>query len=146
MEIKSWVKYLIYSVLIFSFALIGQNIIYHAISKSQATLRYCKSTDFLIKIVFYGGIGVLFGLENLVREIKKKGDWKINFPKLALLGIPLLYFSFYNFIYFSNIPFISEHMNYNWLIFNKNYTSYLPIFQAMLGYVVVTSFYKVKRV
>ena len=145
MKIKSWGKYFIYSLLIFSFSLVGQYVFKTIKINNDKTFNYNPYLNDILMIVFYGGIGILLGLEHFIKEISKKGIWKLNLPKLVLIGVPSLYFSVFIFIYYSNIPFISQYLSYNWLIFSQGNTSYIAIFQVILGYIIVTSFYKVNE-
>ena len=38
-------------------------------------------------------IGLLFGVNHFVQEMKKVGPWNINYIQLIILGIPILYVS-----------------------------------------------------
>ena len=83
-------------------------------------------------------LGILLGLERLVLERKKEGNWKVNLPKLILLGVPFLYLSLGAFLYF-----FCQMINYPIRFFMVE-INYLPIFQMIFGYVICTSFIKVK--
>jgi len=145
MKIKSWVKYFIFSVLLFSFSVLGQHIFQSVRMDNEQTLNFKPYFYNLLMIVFYGGVGILLGLEYLIKEITKKGVWKINLPKLLLVGAPSLYFSLNIFIYYFNVPFILNHLSFPLVLFSQSDTSYIAVFQVMLGYIITTSFYKVNK-
>lgn len=43
----------------------------------------------------YLPIGIYLGLPLLIKEFKKTGKWKVNFQKLIIIGLPLLYLTFF---------------------------------------------------
>jgi Trk-type K+ transport system membrane component len=96
----------------------------------------------IIMLIFYGGIGFILGLDHLIQEIKKQGEWVINIPKLVFMVIPSLYFSLAIFIYYVNIPFIRDVLSYPIGILLTGNANFISIFQLILGYSVITSFYK----
>jgi len=95
----------------------------------------------ILIIVFYGGIGLLLGLEHLIPEIRKEGTWVINIPKLLLMGIPSLYFSLAVFIYYSSNQLV-RNISYPIGILLTNNQSFIEVFPLILGYSIITSFYK----
>ncbi|NLP15745.1 MAG: hypothetical protein GX379_01690 [Clostridiales bacterium] len=78
-------------------------------------------------------IGLLFGLDRLTAERKKSGKWKIDIPRIIILGLPSLFFSLSYYIALLNIEIFT-------LILYG--TDYIPIFQILLGYVLITCLYK----
>ena len=88
-----------------------------------------------IDILFYIGFGFVMGLGNFIKEKGKTGKWRINFGKLTIIGIPSLVFAFFvHIVMMFNIPiggFIvkGEHI-------------YMSLFKILLGYTLITSFYK----
>lgn len=95
----------------------------------------------MLMIVFYGGIGLILGLEHLFTEIEKEGKWKINLPRIILIGIPSLYFSLSMFIYYTN----NQIIDYPIYVLLKGNSSFISVFQLILGYSFITSFYKGKE-
>jgi hypothetical protein len=96
-----------------------------------------------IMIILCGGLGFILGLEYLVNEAKKTGTWKINLPKIVLMGIPSLYFSIYTLILATTINSNIDIIAYPILILiNKVSVFFTPIFKLMLGYFITTSFKK----
>jgi len=96
----------------------------------------------IIMLIFYGGIGLILGLEHLIQEIKKQGKWVINIPKLVLMGIPSLYFSLSILIYYINSQFVRDILSYPIGILLNNSPNFISVFQLILGYSIITSFYK----
>ena len=97
---------------------------------------------FIIAIVFYISIGLLLGLEHVIQEINKIGSWRINVAKFVLLGIPSLYFSFGVFIYFGIGKILPNVLTYPIAMLMSNKVDFLSVFQIILGYSIISSFYK----
>lgn len=69
------------------------------INNSQVTYQNNINLITAIYILFFGGIGVVLGLDNFTKELKKDGKWKIDIPKIIILGLPSLLFSIPNLVY-----------------------------------------------
>ncbi|MFZ7132368.1 MAG: hypothetical protein ACOWWR_08420 [Eubacteriales bacterium] len=94
---------------------------------------------YVIITLFNIGIGLILGLEKFIQELKKEGSWKIDLSKIILMGIPSLYFSFGFFIAYNQyLTIISYPIK---ILFNTN-TYFMNIFQVILGFFIITSFYK----
>lgn len=134
----NWFAYLIYALVLLC-CFIGSNWILASQSKMITVTFMARST------VVFIILGILLGLENLWLEARKEGLWRINVPKVILLGVPLLYFSMGFFISYSTSSFL-HMMSYPIIIIldSKMAQTYLAIFQAMFGYVMMTSLYKAK--
>ena len=141
MKGESWLKYLIYAVLIAAMVMLNVYIEEKFQRGRMSDGRY-PIACMVISIV----TGLLLGGEYLFSEMKKEGKWKINLPKIILTGLPALYFSFSGFAL--DNPLWSNMIKY--LIYYANdiggivsyWTGYVRIFQVILGYVVITSLYK----
>lgn len=84
-------------------------------------------------------MGVIFALEGFIRNIKIPGKWKLDVRRLVIIGIPLLFLS----IEYFNFLILQE-------VFHKNHFSLItparePFFRFLLGYIILSSFYKVKN-
>ncbi len=91
-----------------------------------------------VPLIFNLFIGMVLGIEHLILEFKKLGSWKINILKLIIVGFPPLFFSFtYHYAIIDN-PFVQTKL----LRYTTLGTNFIPVFQIILGYVVITSFYK----
>jgi len=142
---KSWLKYLIYAVLIAAMVMLS------AFIEDNFKRGLISDWRYLIAcMVICIAIGLLLGGEYLFREIKKEGKWKLNLPKIIILGLPALYFSLADMIH---IPIHLLEAVYNspfgvifdpWMAIglNRSYAEYITLIQVILGYVIITSFYK----
>ncbi|OLS03036.1 hypothetical protein [Tissierella creatinophila] len=98
---------------------------------------------FAISMIIKISIGLLLGLEYIIKEIRKEGNWKINLSKIILMVIPSLYFSMsYLFMYLYNDNLIYRILTYPGFIFIQNGSGFVFVFQLVLGYSLITSFYK----
>jgi hypothetical protein len=140
MNNKAWLKYVVYTVLIISLIFLKEYVARQFRLNFNETFQinfYFVTIAILINI----GIGLLLGLEYLVSEIKKDGAWKVNLPKITLMGLPSLYLSVtYFLLYNQSLQKIIAYPILN--IITKYGTNFVPFFQLVLGYVVITSFYK----
>ncbi len=138
---KQWIKHVIYLVFLVMLVLIRLHFMKLAKAYSNETFRinyYFLAVIFLTNIL----LGILLGVEHLIREMKAKGTWKINFPKLILLGVPALYFSIANFAVYSQNTLVQYIFVFPLRIFLIYDMSILYIFQLIFGYIVITSFCK----
>jgi hypothetical protein len=141
MKIKSWLRYLIYMCLILVMVFWGQYVFGVYKQSVQESYNFRPYYYNILMIIFYGGIGLVLGLEHLIFEIKKEGSWAINFAKIVLMGIPSLYFSLAMFIYYNNIPILSFPIG----AIIEDGTAFVNAFQVILGYAIITSFYKNRK-
>jgi hypothetical protein len=78
---------------------------------------------------------MLLGAEYIWKEIKKAGGWKIKYLKLIIMGLPAAYLSFAYLIYL--IPYLYPFK----FMYSFNSGSF-TVFQIILGYSIITSFYR----
>lgn len=84
--------------------------------------------------MMYFPIGLYLGIPNIIKEFYKKGRWQINYYKMVLVALPMLYFSFYWVFPFSYpIPDMFSH--------TKTVFSFCTI---IAGYFIINSFTKEK--
>ncbi|OAA90026.1 hypothetical protein [Clostridium ljungdahlii] len=144
MKIKTWLKYFVYAFIIIAFMyLAGYASIY--LKKLQEAFRTNIYQYGLITFILYAVIGFLIGLEYFLNEKDKNGTWKVNLPKLILIGLPSLYFSSYVFIFYCPVSFIRNVLIQPIEFFLRVNTNLISIFQLLFGYVVITSLYKVSE-
>ncbi|HEY5535244.1 MAG TPA: hypothetical protein VIL99_09965 [Ignavibacteria bacterium] len=143
MKNKSWLKYFFIILIILFIVFTGQHVFDVIEKNAQETFNSNPYIQNILAIIFYGGIGLMLGLEHLITEIKKEGTWVINIPKLLLMGIPSLYFSLYVFIYFGS-EFVQAILAYpiRILLTTTSNQNFISIFPLILGYSIITSFYK----
>lgn len=92
MKSKAWLKYSAYILIIFG--LIFLECYVNPASEEGYYRQNVAPYYYLIPVVINIGIGFLLGLDHFFNERKKSGSWKINLPKIILMGIPSLYFAF----------------------------------------------------
>jgi len=142
MRVQQWVKYLILISLLFVIVFSGQNILESMRKNVEVTYNYNFYFQSIVMFVFYVVIGLVLGLDHLILEIRKEGVWTINTPKIVLMGIPALYFSLGIFLFSSSNTFINSVLGYPISMLFKTGTNFVPIFQLILGYSIVTAVYK----
>lgn len=138
---KQWIKHFVYLVFLIMLVLIRLHFMKLAKAYSNETFRinyYFLSAVILTNI----SLGILLGVEHLINEMKAKGIWKINLPRLILLGAPSLYLSIANVAIYSQSTLVQYIFTYPLRIFLIYDTSILYIFQLIFGYIIITSFYK----
>lgn len=138
MKSKSLVKYLIYALFILCLIFLDGYIARQQAMYQKETFNSSVAYS-VISMVIKMSIGLILGLEYIINENKKEGNWKINLPKLILLVIPFLYFSIAYFFYDSN-----QALTYPMFLFMKNSFGFVYISQLILGFFIITSFYKNK--
>ena len=141
MKIKSWLKYLVYSLLIFLFVFLRESVV----NEIEVYFKIRSLSNIIINIInilSVVGVGVLIGLEQFISEVKTDGRWKVNFPKFILLGLPSLYLSFSTVLILTGNMIISYPVLWLW---QHGYSSYMPLFQLISGHVIITSFSKISK-
>ena len=97
-------------------------------------------TDFSLKhfylLLINIFMGSMFGLELLLRNIKKDGSWQVDIKRLLILGVPLSLLSveYFNFVLWNDLAGIGVR----YLMVPGRET----FFRFMLGYIIITSFNK----
>ena len=43
---------------------------------------------FIFQFISYNLVGMIFGLEKIFGEMNKIGSWKVNLPRLIVVGLP----------------------------------------------------------
>ena len=137
---KKWLKYLGYILLIIILISLREYVTEQFKANFKHTFRYNFYLLAIIMIINVG-IGLMLGLEHLIGEVKKDGIWKINLSKLVSLALPTL-FLLTCFLGFSRIPFIQKIFYYPSYILLRYGANIIPIFLLILGYGIITSFYK----
>lgn len=96
--------------------------------------------NYFFDLIIYSIIGFIIGIEHLILEKKKNGIWRINYYKLFIMGLPLLYCALTLPLYFSSIPFLRV-IGRPLSILSKN-LHYIYCIILLLTYIITTSFYK----
>ncbi len=127
MKSKECLKYLVYILILFGFIFVE----WFAINPILEEGYYRQNIApyyYLIPAVINIGIGFILGLDHFFNERKRTGAWKINLPKIIFMGIPSLYLSFSAFI--------------TGKLLIGSSTTYMALFQLILGFAIITGFYK----
>ena len=140
MKVHAWFKYLIYLILVCLLSMLRG---YFGTLFKNWYFNDDFNMPFYAIIIFLLGvsIGLLIGMEQFLQVRRSPGVWKINLPKLIILGLPSLYvalFHIYIAIGNSLISVIATPLIY---IFRYG-TTHVTVFQIILGYVIITSITK----
>ena len=124
-------KYLIYLILIVALYITGTLLLDRHFNNAAITFIYNYWLITLIRIIFYGGIGAVLGLDGFIIELKREGKWKFDIPRLIILGIPSLIFS---------IPYITILVS-----ISTSFSNIFTISSIILGYILISSPYKAEE-
>jgi hypothetical protein len=141
MKLKSWLKYLGYILIIFGVVYLKSYLEIKLQTELNKTFKI-NYVLFVTAILMCVVAGVLVGLEHFLGELKKEGKWKFNVPKFVLLVIPSLYISSLYFLSLIKSEKVLNIVVYPIVKLFKGNTTFIPIFELMLGYFLITSFYK----
>ena len=144
MKRKQWLKFLIYLIILIVLVILR---VYAAKLTREFYYKYFSMPfiPLIVTILTNIALGLLLGFEHMLQEKQSGGTWKINFPKLVLLGLPMLYCSIANFSMYSPNKILLYLFTYPmWWLINYD-ANILSVFQLIFGYVVITSFYKYKK-
>ncbi|WMJ81019.1 hypothetical protein RBU49_01835 [Clostridium sp. MB40-C1] len=138
MKNNSCIKNIIYLILIVVLFTVGVLLLTNYKFQLQRTFEHNLVYITFIIIIFFGGIGIVLGLDNHNVLLKKEGTLKVDKPKLLILGIPSFIFStayIWGYLGLGNIiPNIFLYLIENDYI--------VVISSIILGYTVTSSFYK----
>lgn len=129
MKSKSAIKYLIYLIIIVGLYYLGSSILAKHYEEVQITYTYNYLLITLVQLIFFGGIGVVLGLDKFLSELTREGKLKFDITKLIILGIPSLIFS---------IPYLV----FNFIKPPPSFSSIFTISSIILGYTLISSPYK----
>lgn len=141
MSKKSWLKYLA-GIVLFIGVLYLKGFIEVKLNNEVRTTFKMNYALLSVVMLLNTAIGVLLGIDHLLSEIKKEGRWKISIPKTVCIIIPSLYFALFYFIPLIKNVTVQRVLYWPYIhIFNQT-TSFILIFQIILGYAIVSIFYK----
>lgn len=107
----------------------------------ENTLKTTGNEVPMLIVILVGDLllGALLGAEQLIQEIRSKGRWSCNVPRLVLLGAPTLLLGLFNPVYVSLIVSVSLPDNFPQFML-------APLFfifnQIVFAFALVTSFTK----
>jgi len=143
MKLNKWVLYFLYGLLLLGFIIFGHNILEYL--EVQASRTYDSRLYMIWSTIIFIVGGILLGLERFILEVKKKGSWKVNWPKALFLGVPSISLALIIFLPIF-LPTFSESL-YESFYFSFLFLSIInivPIFQMGFGYILITSFIKIE--
>lgn len=142
MKNNKWLRYIAYLLLIMILYYIGSILLFEVTEQVYRRMDYNVynlAVYTIISILCFGGIGAIIGLDRFINQLKKSGTWRLNLPKLIILGLPALIMSvpylpilgLIKLVIFINIPSLE--------VFNGN--EYIAA-SIIFGHTVVSSIYK----
>lgn len=141
MKKNNWLSYFLYSAILIGYITISNKMLLFL--NEQRARTYDNFPYMTWSTIIFILLGALIGLEKFILEVRKEGPWKVNLPKVILLGIPSLYFTFGWTLYYFPVKFLYQTLAYPIQFFLLGNFKLLPVFQMIFGYVIVTSFIKV---
>lgn len=135
---RKYKRYILYFIVILVLLMIGGKLTagyYNELTESN-NISFIKQS--LINLLAYGGVGVVLGIDNLIREKRKEGKWKFDFKKLLIVGLPALVLS--TPVFWATIIIICLKGKVDGNI--MTIYNFMIIFNIILGHVFVTSIYR----
>lgn len=99
MKHNTWVKNIIYLLLIVILFWVGTTLLSKIQEAAQRTYNLNINLVTLVTILFFGGIGLVLGFDNFITQLKIKGAWRFDMAKFVIVGIPAFIFSIPYMIY-----------------------------------------------
>lgn len=141
MKQKTWLRYVGYLVLLVALIILHGYV--GALHDDFMGRTYGYSfTLIAIGIAIKVCIGLVLGFEYLTNEMKKVGSLKINLPKIIVLVIPSLILSISLLVEFLPGEIFQTFFSKAVYPLFQNNLGFISIFQVLLGYFLITSFYK----
>ncbi|MCG7381013.1 hypothetical protein [Paenibacillus sp. ACRRY] len=125
---------LLIMVLVFIFGLKYQQYL-----QLEARTTYQPQASIVFSVLFPMFFGVLLGLLRLFDLLRKPGEWKINWIKLCIFGIPSLYVSLFPLLYWSGLPISYYDFPLGYLLITSGTTPHTIsglIFGFLLFYII----------
>ena len=134
----SYIRYILYFAVILFLLVIGGKMTanYYNDLVDFNELSFIRQT--LINLLSYGGVGIVLGMESLIKENRKDGKWRFNYKKMIVIGIPALVLSLPMIWGIIIIICLNGKVNDNVMtIYN-----FMTIFNVIFGYILITSIYR----
>ncbi|MFD6439213.1 hypothetical protein ACFWDG_05230 [Peribacillus sp. NPDC060186] len=140
---KRTISYLAYLILLLSVLFYGLNYQNHLAIISRETFEI--KGYFLFQSFFPIFLGIIFAMPSIVKNILKKGHWKVNWLRLLILGIPFIYMSIIPILYFTEISVFD--LPFSTLVWRGYFgadgsTTFNSITGIIASYIVLTSIRK----
>ncbi len=138
MRDKKTIKYIISAAIMITL-LICVGIVYDNFNKDK-NMNFSVYLYYTTFAVFSFVIGCLLGIDEFLRKVRTTGKWKLDIPRLLILGIPSLIISIFFYLYYLDISWLYKITNF---LIKYLQSIYVQTFsQVIFGYVFITSFYK----
>lgn len=145
MKVKACFMYFMQFILIVCLFTAEVYIMQHLNQIQQRTFRI-NPVSFLIPLLINSLIGIIMGFGTFMRDMKRNGRIRINLSKIVFLALPSAYLSFTLLAIYSGSRIMIEtvyYLAYKLFVNNSGYS--MTIFQILLGYSLITSFYREER-
>lgn len=140
---KVWVNnlfiYFGFLVIVILVFIVGLKYQHHLQLEARKTFQ--SNTSFVFSILFPIFFGLLLGLLRFFELLRKTGEWKINWIKLCVFGLPSLYVSLFPLLYWSGLSISYHDLPLGYLLINSGTTAY-TISGLILGFLL---FYVLER-
>jgi hypothetical protein len=135
---KVWVNnlfiylgYLVVMILVFIFGLKYQQYL-----QIEARTSYQPKPSLVFSVLFPIFFGLLLGLLRFFELLRKTGEWKINWIKLCVLGLPSLYVSLFPLLFWSGLSISYNALPFGYLLFTSGTTAH-TISGLILGFLLL---------
>ncbi|MFB8374546.1 hypothetical protein [Paenibacillus taichungensis] len=135
--VNSLFIYLGFLVIVILFFVFGLKYQHHLQEEARTTFQ--PITSIVFSVLFPIFFGLLFGLLRLFELLRKSGDWKINWIKLCILGLPALYVSLFPVLFWSGLSISYDDLPLGFLLITSGTTPHTIsglIFGFLLFYVI----------
>lgn len=138
---KVWVNnlfyylgFLIIAILVFMFGLKYQHHL-----QLEALTTYQPKSSIAYSVLFPIFFGLLLGLLRFFELLRKTGEWRINWIKLCIFGVPSLYVSLLPLLFWSGLSISYNDLPLGYLLITSGTTAHTIsglIFGFLLFYVI----------
>ncbi|WP_336765718.1 hypothetical protein [Paenibacillus sp. USHLN196] len=105
----------------------------------EARTTYQPITSVVFSVLFPIFFGLLLGLLRFFELLRKSGEWKINWIKLCIFGLPSFYVSLFPILFWSGLSISYDDIPLGSLLITSGTTPYTIsglIFGFLLFYVI----------
>ena len=106
---RKW--YIVIALLFVAVIILYSNIYVNHLVEVQNFFDLNITKEFIFLFILNVFMGLLFGVENFIKNFSLSGKWHFNIIRFVILGVPALFFSFsylsFCLLYFLNFPISS---------------------------------------
>ncbi|OMF20306.1 hypothetical protein [Paenibacillus sp. FSL H8-0259] len=129
-----YLGFLVIVILVFIFGLKYQHHL-----EVEARTTYQPLTSAVFSVLFPISLGLLLGLLRFFELLRQTGEWKINWIKLCIFGLPSLYVSLLPLLFWSGLSISYNDLPLGYLLITSGTTAHTIsglIFGFLLFYVI----------